>query len=139
MELSFAEIAILKFRDFFAKFPKIFSFKILGTKVGFAHLLNLSRRNHSTNTVIMPLRLLSLNRFKYSCFKSLFCRSAPLFVFTTIAIKPRRNVWTHICKIQIRMVYVDVKNFHYIIQNVSQDDVPAKYLFDTGKITVLDP
>ena len=36
------------------------------------------------------------------------------------------------------MVQVDVKNFHYIIQNVSQDDALAKYLFDTGKIMVLD-
>ena len=61
------EIIIFEFCDFFAKFAKINSFKDLTNKN-----LNLSRRNCSSNTVIIPLKLLSLSCFKYSCLNLCF-------------------------------------------------------------------
>lgn len=104
-----------------AKFVKISTSKIIRIKTVFAHLLNSSCRNWTTNTVTVSLRLLSFKWFKYSCFRSLFCSFTLLFRFTTIFIKPRLNAQTHISKMQNWMAFAGVENFLNILLEFSKD------------------
>lgn len=66
------EIIIFEFCDFLQNSRKLILSKILQTRMLFLYLLNLSGRNCSSNTVIIPLRLLSLSCFKYSCLNLCF-------------------------------------------------------------------
>lgn len=71
------EIIIFEFCDFLQNWRKLILSKIsykqfLQTRMWFLCLLNLSGRNCSSNTVIIPLRLLSLSCLKYSCLNLCF-------------------------------------------------------------------